>query len=69
MYGEPADYKIADGFNSQYGIEVFWNWRATNWLKILPNVQFMRNIDDDIETIIGIRVNMGFQRSWQPGAP
>jgi carbohydrate-selective porin OprB len=69
VYGEPADYKIADGFNSQYGIEVFWNWRATNWLKILPNVQFMRNIDDDIETIIGIRVNMGFQRSWRPGAP
>ena len=69
VYGEPADYKIADGFNSQYGVEVFWNWRATDWLKILPNVQFMRNIDDDIETIIGIRVNMGFQRSWQPGAP
>lgn len=69
VYGAPADYKLAEGFDTQYGVEVLWSWRVTSWLKVLPNVQFMRNIDDDIETIIGVRVNMGFQRNWRFAAP
>jgi len=65
MYGEPTDSKKAQGFDSQYGIEVFWSLRATPWLKVLPNVQVIRNRWDDVETVVGIRINAGFQRTWQ----
>ena len=42
----------------------FWSLRAAPWLKWLPNVQVIRNSSNDLETVLGIRINMGFQRNW-----
>jgi carbohydrate-selective porin OprB len=64
IYGHPAEYKSREGFNTQYGIEILWKWQPHDWVKLLPNVQFMRNRNDDIETIAGIRINVGFERHW-----
>jgi len=65
MYGEPTDNKQGQGFGSQHGAEIFWSLRATAWLKLLPNVQVIRNRWNDLETVVGIRINVGFQRNWR----
>lgn len=64
VYGEPAGYKDDQGFNNQFGTEIFWAFRPNHWFTIIPNVQFMRNIDDDVETIVGLRIGLGFERNW-----
>ena len=64
VYGEPADYRKQQGLNTQYGIELYWKWEALPWLNVLPSVQFTRNADDDLETVVGLRIGFGFERHW-----
>jgi hypothetical protein len=64
IYGKAADYKDDAGFNDQYGAEVFWSFKPNHWFTIITNVQFTRNIYDDVETIVGLRIGLGFERNW-----
>jgi len=64
IYGSPSDYKSLQGFNTQYGIELYWKWQPNDWFKLLPNVQFMRNKENHLETIVGLRINVGWEHHW-----
>jgi hypothetical protein len=64
IYGEAADYRKAQGFNNQYGTEVFWKWNPRPWLSVIPNLQLTRNVDDKLEGIVGLRVGIGMERHW-----
>jgi len=64
IYGKPADYRREQGFDTQYGTEVFWKWQPRSWLTIIPNLQLTRNFEDDIETVVGLRIGVGIERTW-----
>ena len=66
MHGTPTDWKRAQGYDDQYGLEVYWKVKAMPWLLVTPDVQLVRNRDDEIETILGMMFKL--QWSWSPGA-
>jgi hypothetical protein len=37
---------------------------ARSWFHITPAVQFLRNNDDKLETVVGLRAFFGFNKSW-----
>ena len=58
LYGEPIEFTDALGFNVQYGLEVFWKVRIGEWLEITPDLQLIRNRDNDLETVPGLRLRV-----------
>lgn len=58
VYGEPIELTAALGFNIQYGLEVFWKFRFGEWLEITPDLQLIRNRDNDLETVLGLRLRV-----------
>ncbi len=58
VYGEPIELTAALGFNIQYGLEVFWKFRFGKWLEITPDLQLIRNRDNDLETVLGLRLRV-----------
>lgn len=57
-YGEPIELTAALGFNVQYGLEVFWKFRFGDWLEITPDLQLIRNRENDLETVPGLRLRV-----------
>ena len=58
VYGEPIEFTAALGFNNQYGVEVFWKFRVGEWLEITPDLQLVRNRDNDLEIVPGLRLRL-----------
>jgi hypothetical protein len=58
MYGEPTDYREAQGFTDQYGIETYWKFDVREWLRLTGDLQILNNIDDKIETVPGFRLKL-----------
>ena len=58
VYGEPIELTAALGFNIQYGLEVFWKFRFGKLLEITPDLQLIRNRDNDLEIVPGIRLRV-----------
>lgn len=58
MYGEPTDYREAQGFTDQYGIETYWKFDVLEWLRLTGDLQIVNNIDDEIETVPGFRLKL-----------
>jgi len=64
MYGEPGKFQDTQGFNDQFGVEAYWKLGLNSVVQLTPSLQLMRNDDDDLEAIVGLRLFMGFNRSW-----
>jgi carbohydrate-selective porin OprB len=58
VYGEPIELTAALGFNIQYGFEVFWKFHLGAWLEITPDLQIVRNRDNDFEIVPGLRLRL-----------
>jgi hypothetical protein len=58
LYGEPIEFTAELGFNIQYGLEVFWKFRFGRWLEITPDLQLIRNRDDHLEIVPGLRLRV-----------
>ncbi len=58
VYGEPIELTATLGFNIQYGLEVFWKFRFGGWLEITPDLQLIRNRDNDLEIVPGLRLRV-----------
>lgn len=56
MYGEPTDHRVSQGFDDQYGIEAYWKFPLTDWLNVSVDLQFVNNIDSEMEVVPGIRL-------------
>lgn len=65
MHGTVSDFKAEQGFNNQYGVEAYWSYQPLPWMKLIPNLQFLRNKDEQLEGVVGIRLNVGFTRHWE----
>jgi carbohydrate-selective porin OprB len=64
LYGQATSFNKSRGFNNQYGAELYWKFRPRNGIHVTPSVQFLRNRDDNLETVVGLRVSFGFDRNW-----
>jgi hypothetical protein len=58
MYGEPTDYREAQGFTDQYGIETYWKFDILEWLRITGDLQIVNNTDDRIKIVPGFRLKL-----------
>ncbi len=58
LYGEPIEFTDALGFDTQYGLEVFWKIRIGSWLEITSDLQLVVNRDDELEIIPGLRIRV-----------
>ncbi|SLN23776.1 Carbohydrate-selective porin, OprB family [Pseudoruegeria aquimaris] len=65
MHGEPTPLARAGGLNTQTGIEAYWSIEPNPWTVITPDVQVVRTASGEIETILGLRLKVRFQKSWQ----
>ncbi|RLJ18479.1 hypothetical protein DJ030_01725 [bacterium endosymbiont of Escarpia laminata] len=64
LYGQASSFKKMQGFNNQYGAELYWKFQPESWFHITPSVQFLRNRDDRLETVVGLRASFSFNKSW-----
>jgi hypothetical protein len=64
VYGEATSFKESQGFNDQFGLEAYWKFQRGDNLHITPSVQLLRNDDDEMEAVFGLRLFMGFNRGW-----
>lgn len=64
LYGEATSFKESQDFNDQYGAELYWKFQPSRWFHITPAMQLLRNRDDQIETVLGLRAFIGFNRAW-----
>ncbi|MBL3600322.1 MAG: hypothetical protein JMN25_10700 [gamma proteobacterium endosymbiont of Lamellibrachia anaximandri] len=64
IYGQATSFKQSQGFNNQYGAELYWKFQPESWFHITPSVQFLRNRDDRFETVVGLRASFSFIKSW-----
>jgi carbohydrate-selective porin OprB len=64
IYGQATSFKKSQGFNNQYGAELYWKFQPKSWIHITPSIQFLRNRDDRLETVIGLRASFSFNKSW-----
>lgn len=55
LYGKPTEYRESLGFSSQYGIEAFWKFGIGRLFRVTPSLQLLRNREDELEYVIGIR--------------
>jgi hypothetical protein len=58
MYGEPTTYRKSQGFDDQYGLESYWKVDVLDWLRVTASIQFVNNVDKDLEVIPGLRVKV-----------
>lgn len=58
MAASPTAARKAAGFNTQYGVEAYWQFAPFDWFLVTPDLQILRNRDDDLETIIGLRFKL-----------
>ena len=58
LYGQPTDYQRKQGFDSQYGVETYWKFNFGRFFRVMPSVQILRNIEDDIEVVVGVRAKL-----------
>jgi len=68
LYGQPTDYQRRQGFGSQYGIETYWKFNFGSFFRVMPSMQLLRNKEDDIEMVIGVRAKLSddFARHFKP---
>lgn len=64
VYGQPQSQKFDDGYNSQYGIEVYWRYQPNNWFHVTPDIQLLQNRDGNIESVMGIRFSFAYINEW-----
>jgi len=64
IYGKATSFKESQDFNNQYGAELYWKFQPRSWIHVTPSVQFLRNSDDKLETVVGLRALFGFSRTW-----
>ena len=64
IYGEATDFRKSQGFNNQYGLETYWKYQPSEWFHITPSAQLLRNSDNKLETVVGLRANLWFDRNW-----
>jgi hypothetical protein len=62
MQGTPTKQVIQQGFNTQYGAEIYWDYNPFSWLYLTPDIQLINNKNNQLETIIGFRFKM--QYTW-----
>ncbi len=60
MYASPTDYQRRQGLSTQYGVESFWRVSVTPWFSITPNIQLLRNSEDELETVVGLRLKLQY---------
>jgi len=67
-YGQPTDYQRRQGFGSQYGIETYWKFNFGSFFRVMPSIQLLRNKEDNIEMVIGVRAKLSddFARHFKP---
>lgn len=58
LYGQPTEYRESQGFSSQYGVEAFWKIGISRIFRITPSLQLLRNREDEVEYVIGIRAKI-----------
>jgi carbohydrate-selective porin OprB len=56
LYGKPTTYQQQQGFNTQYGLESFWRVKLGEYFNLSPSLQLIRNREEQLETILGIRL-------------
>lgn len=64
IYGEATEFKKTQDLNNQYGAELYWKFQPRDWFHVTPAVQFLRNRDDELETVLGLRAFFGFNKAW-----
>lgn len=64
LYGEPGNFQDSQGFNDQFGLETYWKFTLNSVVQLTPSLQLLRNDDDDLEAVAGLRLFVGFNRSW-----
>jgi carbohydrate-selective porin OprB len=64
IYGQATSFRKSQGFNNQYGAELYWKFQPKRWFHVTPAVQFLRNRDDELETVLGLRAFFGFNKAW-----
>jgi len=64
IYGQASSFRKSQDFNNQYGAELYWKFQPKSWFHVTPAVQFLRNRDDELETVLGLRVFFGFNKAW-----
>jgi len=64
IYGQASSFRKSQGFNNQYGAELYWKFQPKRWFHVTPAVQFLRNRDDELETVLGLRAFFGFNKMW-----
>ena len=60
MYGSATDYQRQQGMNNQYGVESYWRFSPTPWFNISPSLQLLKNADDELETVVGLRFKLHY---------
>lgn len=58
MTGKPGSAKRAQGFNDQYGLEVFWKISSFPIFELTPDIQLLNNKDNELEIIAGFRAKL-----------
>jgi hypothetical protein len=58
MYGEPTTFRKSQGFEDQYGIESYWKIDLWDWLRVTADIQFLNNVDNNIEIVPGFRIKV-----------
>ena len=58
LTGHPTDYQSSLGFTTQYGIETYWKIGVVEGLNLTPSLQLLKNLDGELETVIGIRLKL-----------
>ncbi len=64
VYGQPRTQKIDQDYKSQYGIEAYWRYQPNKWFHVTPDIQLLRNRDDTIETVLGLRLSFAYINTW-----
>ena len=58
LYGQPTENRESLGFSRQYGIEAFWKFGIGRFFRVTPSLQLLRNRNDELEYVIGIRAKV-----------
>jgi len=58
LHGSATDYQISLGFGDQYGLETYWRVSLVRGVDLTPNLQVLKNRDDELETVIGLRLKL-----------
>jgi hypothetical protein len=64
FYGKPTHFKDSQGFDDEYGSEVYWKYQPVNWFHVTGDLQLLHTDDNRLEAVAGLRFNFHFVRSW-----